>query len=184
MWLPNGGPGAQPRPVPWLGIKLATLWFQASTQSTEPLSHWTTPARADTIVLYSKCFFRQSPPSFPQVCHFICPSFFLPLGCSLFSNHGLFTLPLMFYIFREREGKDKEMERIVSVLMMGLPLTCSILGTWPGACALTGNWTSYLLVQSPTCAQPIELHSQGRALLRAFVLILSSALECFSFNSH
>ena len=33
---PNRGPGLQPRHVPCLGIKLATLWFAAHAQSTEP----------------------------------------------------------------------------------------------------------------------------------------------------
>ena len=38
----NWGPGLQPRHVPWLGIKPATLWF------TGPLSIcWVTPARVD-----------------------------------------------------------------------------------------------------------------------------------------
>ena len=39
VWLllecPHQGPGPQPRHVPWLGIKPATLWFTARTQSTE-----------------------------------------------------------------------------------------------------------------------------------------------------
>ena len=30
------GPGPQPRPVPWLGIKLATLWFTDWHSTTEP----------------------------------------------------------------------------------------------------------------------------------------------------
>ena len=38
---PNWGPGPQPRHVPWLEIKLATLWF-AGWHSI----HWATPARA------------------------------------------------------------------------------------------------------------------------------------------
>ena len=33
---PHRGPGLQPRHVPWVGIKLATLWFTAHAQSTEP----------------------------------------------------------------------------------------------------------------------------------------------------
>ena len=32
---PYWGPGPQPRHVPWLGIKPATLWFAARAQSTE-----------------------------------------------------------------------------------------------------------------------------------------------------
>ena len=39
VWLPftcpDWGPGLQPRRVPWLGIKLATLWFATHAQSTE-----------------------------------------------------------------------------------------------------------------------------------------------------
>ena len=37
--IPTWGPGLQPRHVPWLGIKRATLWFAACAQATEPLSH-------------------------------------------------------------------------------------------------------------------------------------------------
>ena len=33
---PYRGPGRQPRHMPWQGIELATLWFTACTQSTEP----------------------------------------------------------------------------------------------------------------------------------------------------
>ena len=35
-YAPYWGSGPQPRHVPWLGIKPATLWFTAGTQSTEP----------------------------------------------------------------------------------------------------------------------------------------------------
>ena len=38
---PHWGPGLQPKHVPWLGIKQATLWF-AGLHSI----HWTTPAKA------------------------------------------------------------------------------------------------------------------------------------------
>ena len=38
---PNWGPGPQSRHMPWLGIKLATLWFTGQRSI-----HWSTPARA------------------------------------------------------------------------------------------------------------------------------------------
>ena len=38
---PHWGPGLQPRPVPWLGIKPPTLWFTGRHSI-----HWATPARA------------------------------------------------------------------------------------------------------------------------------------------
>ena len=46
MWgcllsTPNWGPGPQPRHVPWLGIKSATLWFVGQHSV-----HWATPAKA------------------------------------------------------------------------------------------------------------------------------------------
>ena len=52
------------------------------------------------------------------------------------------------FIFREREGREKERERNISVW---LPLMWPPLGTWPAtqACALTGNWTGDPLVHNP-----------------------------------
>ena len=41
---PNWGPGPQPRPVPWLGIKPVTLWFSGRRSI-----HWATPARAINV---------------------------------------------------------------------------------------------------------------------------------------
>ena len=57
------GPGQQPRHVPWLGIKPATLWFTGHWSI-----HWATPARTvtgfycvtdpfDTHVPLPECFF-------------------------------------------------------------------------------------------------------------------------------
>ena len=47
--VPYWEPGLQPRHVPWLGIKLASLWFAGQCSI-----HWATPARA---VLYFRCNF-------------------------------------------------------------------------------------------------------------------------------
>ena len=44
---PYWGPGLQPRHVPWLGIKLVTLWFSGQCSV-----HWATPARALYCVFY------------------------------------------------------------------------------------------------------------------------------------
>ena len=44
--VPNWGSGLQPRHVPWLGIKLATLWFAGLSSI-----HWAIPARALCIFL-------------------------------------------------------------------------------------------------------------------------------------
>ena len=52
LWGPYWGPGLQPRPVPWLGIELVTLWF------TGPHSiYWATPARAQNknVLKRKKC---------------------------------------------------------------------------------------------------------------------------------
>ena len=65
----------------------------------------------------------------------------------------------MYLFLERREGKEKERERNINVL---LPLTCSHLGTWPAtqACALTGNQTSDPLVCRPTLNPPSYI-SQG-----------------------
>ena len=62
------------------------------------------------------------------------------------------------FIFREGERREKERERSINVW---LPLTCLLLGTWPAtqACALTGNWTSSLLIHSPVL-NPLSHTSQ------------------------
>ena len=44
LHAPNWGPCRQPRHVPWLGIKPATLWF-----TSQHSIHWATPARAEGI---------------------------------------------------------------------------------------------------------------------------------------
>ena len=46
LCIPKWGPGLQPRHVPWLGIKLVTLWF-AGRHSI----HWATPVRAHWLIL-------------------------------------------------------------------------------------------------------------------------------------
>ena len=45
---PYWGPGPQPRHVPWLEIKLATLWFAGQSSI-----HWATPARANVNRLFN-----------------------------------------------------------------------------------------------------------------------------------
>ena len=59
----------------------------------------------------------------------------------------LFFLFLGFYlfIFRKRRREGERQERNINVW---LPLTRSLLGTWPAtqACALTGNQIGYPLV--------------------------------------
>ena len=44
---PNGGPGPQPRHVPWLGIKPETFWF-----SGQHSTRWATPVRAYYVFKY------------------------------------------------------------------------------------------------------------------------------------
>ena len=46
LCIPHWGPGLQPRPMAWLGIKPAILWF-AGWHSI----HWATPARAQNRFL-------------------------------------------------------------------------------------------------------------------------------------
>ena len=56
---------------------------------------------------------------------------------------------LIIYLFLERgKGKEKEKEKNINVW---LPLTCSLLGTWPATqvSALTGNRTSSPFIRSP-----------------------------------
>ena len=59
-WLsctPYWGPGPQPRPVPWLGIELVTLWFTGRYSI-----HWAIPARDKRGFLISAnslfCFYN------------------------------------------------------------------------------------------------------------------------------
>ena len=57
MWLPLTHPywrsGLQPRPVPWLGIEPATLWFAGQCSV-----HWATPARAPFPYLRNTLFIQ------------------------------------------------------------------------------------------------------------------------------
>ena len=88
-------------------------------------------------------------------------------------NRGMFFLFYVFtvlfcfvwgglYCFLE-EGREKEWERNIREKSIDqLPLACPLLGTWPGtqACALTGNWTSDLLVHW-LALSPLRRASQG-----------------------
>ena len=59
-----------------------------------------------------------------------------------------FLICLFIYLFIDRgKGREKERERSINVW---LPLMYPSLGTWSTmqACALTGNWTSDILVHS------------------------------------
>ena len=62
VWLPltcpYWGPGPQPRHVPWLGIKPATLWFTVCHSI-----HWVTPAKASFFLFY---FFFSPSTTFTQ----------------------------------------------------------------------------------------------------------------------
>ena len=61
-------------------------------------------------------------------------------------SHPVPSSKILFYLFLESgEGKEKERERNISVLV---PLAHTLLGTWPTtlACALTGSRTSDPLV--------------------------------------
>ena len=74
----------------------------------------------------------------------------------------LFCLGGGLYCFFE-EGREKERERNIREKSIDqLPLACPLLGTWPGtqACALTGNWTSDLLVHW-LALSPLSRASQG-----------------------
>ena len=79
----------------------------------------------------------------------------------------LFKKLLIFFIFLDftylflggKGGRETSMwERYIH----WLPLACPQLGTWPAphACALTGNWTSDLLVHRPAL-NPLIHTSQG-----------------------
>ena len=68
------------------------------------------------------------------------------------------------YLFLERgEGREKE-ERNINVW---LPLSHSLLGTWPEtqACALTGNQIGDPFVHKPAGTQSNELHQPGQRSL-------------------
>ena len=54
---PNQGPGPQPRHVPWLGMKPATLWFPGWHSV-----HWATPASTDSLLLINSSTLGKSRP--------------------------------------------------------------------------------------------------------------------------
>ena len=85
----TGDLALQPRHVPWLGIKLATLWFPGQRSV-----HWATLAR-EVFFLNSFTFFYPPPPPYPfplwqvSVCSlylWIC-FYFVNLFCLLDSTH-------------------------------------------------------------------------------------------------
>ena len=77
----------------------------------------------------------------------------------------IFFWRFYLFIFREKGGREKERERIsMCDRNIGwLPPACSQLGTWLAmqACALTGNWTSDLLVLR-LMLNPLSHTSQGK----------------------
>ena len=81
------------------------------------------------------------------------------------------------------EGREKEMQRNIIVW---LPLASPQLGTWPTiqAWALTGNWTSVLLVHRPVL-NPLIYTSQGTNSFLARTLLgsgksLETSLSAFN----
>ena len=101
---------------------------------------------------------------------------FTPSRIKLFSHQlsaefisFFYFFKYFIYLFLERgEGREKERERNINVW---LPLTWSLLGTWPEpqACALTGNRTSDPLVCRPTL-NPLSYTSQGMESI-SFLLV-------------
>ena len=70
------------------------------------------------------------------------------LWCNVLCS-GLFLFKYFIYLFLDR-GERREKERKRNIIVW-LPLTHSLLGTWPAtqACALTGNRTGDPLVRKP-----------------------------------
>ena len=126
-------------------------------------------------------------------CHFPSPwgcesplhlTFLLPKlsALFLFSKDSLFHLLFFNCLFLEREGKEKERERNISVQEKHQCVVASrtpSVGTWPAtqACALTRNWTSDLLILRPALS-PLSHSSQGSSCLYAS---FSFSLLCLSF---
>ena len=137
---PYWGPGLQPRHVPWLEIKLMTLWFTVWRSI-----HWAPPARAalSFFNIFLIVVQVQFSPFSPH--HAPCPYFL-----SFLKN-------ILFIFFRER-GREGERGNI----NVWLPLVCFPLGNWPTtqACALTRNWTGNPLVHRPAL-NPLSHTSQG-----------------------
>ena len=101
----------------------------------------------------------------------------------------LFKKLLIFFIFLDftylflggKGGRETSMwERYIH----WLPLACPQLGTWPAphACALTGNWTSDLLVHRPPL-HPLSHTSQGHYFISRLFGVFGSLAYSYEFQS-
>ena len=111
-------------------------------------------------LVWTNCFFDMvQKPSFECLLSLLKahPPFFVIVYCGLLGYY--FHLKIICLFLERGEGREKERERNINVC---LPLTCSLLGTWPTtkACALTGNQTSDHLVLR-LALNPLSHTSQG-----------------------
>ena len=83
--IPYWGPGLQPRHVPWLGVKLATLWFTGLCSI-----HWATPARMNMVSWSWISWWLPQPLTVTPVTH-TCQQ--LPVLSQLFQTVATFTEP-------------------------------------------------------------------------------------------
>ena len=101
--------------------------------------------------------------------------FFMAESYSIVCMHHFFLK--IFFIFRERDGKENEREINISVQ---LPLAFPLLGSWPAtqACALTGNRTGNPLVHRPVLS-PLSYTSQCYMHHLFIHLSIDRHLGCF-----
>ena len=92
-------------------------------------------------------------------------------------------LKYFIYLFLERGGgSEKETEGNIN---MWMPLTYPQLGAWPEtqACALTGNWTSNLMVHMPVLNLLSHTSRDYLFLTNCLTNILLKFSECSQYSS-
>ena len=89
---------------------------------------------------------------------------------------GFFNKDFIYLFLEGKERRKRERNIIVR-----LPLTCPLQGTWPAtqACVLTGNQTSDPLVRSPVLSPEGKRHGA----LEVELVLLREGWECLKSSS-
>ena len=189
LTCPDQGPNLQPSHVPWPRIKRAAFHFAEwrptnwATVVRELCNNFCLLRICNIvcIIAFGAVNHARSCPEAANICStFICAikfilnkgvpsklkgSVFWPcqngrwgqhMVLKLFPSLSTFSLRIYLFISRER-GREKERGKNINVW---LPLARPLLGTWPKACALTGNQTSNPLVRRPAL-NPLSHTTKG-----------------------